>query len=106
MAWTRVSAQRLQIHEDRAVKDVTPEVEALMREIACDAACQAVDRTLLAHGIDPENPLEFQKDMLHLREWRLRVERIQDKSLMTIVVIVIGVTATIIGLGLKTKLGF
>lgn len=87
------------------MKDVTPEVEALMREIAREAACQAVDRTLVAHGIDPENPLEFQKDMLHLREWRLRIERIQDKSLMTIVVIIVGVVATAIGLGIKAKIG-
>ncbi len=87
------------------MKDVTPETEALLREIARDAARQAVDRTLLAHGIDPENPLEFQKDMLHLREWRLRIERIQDKSLMTIVVIMIGVIATAIGLGIKAKIG-
>ncbi len=88
------------------MKDVTPEVESLMREIASDAARQAVGQTLIAHGIDPENPLEFQKDMLHLREWRLRVERIQDKSLMTIVVIIIGVIATAIGLGIKAKFGF
>ncbi len=88
------------------MKDVTPEVEALLREIARDAACQAVERTLIAHGIDPENPLEFQKDMLHLREWRLRIERIQDKSLMTIVVIIIGVLAAALGLGAKAKLGF
>ena len=88
------------------MKDVTPEIEALMREIARDAACQAVDRTLIAHGIDPENPLEFQKDMLHLREWRLRIERIQDKSLMTIVVIIIGVATAAIGIGIKSKFGF
>ena len=88
------------------MKDVTPEVEALMREIAREAACQAVHRTLVAHGIDPESPFEFQADMLHLREWRLRVERIQEKSLMTIVVIIIGVTATAIGLGIKSKFGF
>ncbi len=88
------------------MKDVTPEVEALMREIAREAACQAVDRTLISHGIDPENPFEFQKDMLHLREWRIRVERIQEKSLMTIVVIVIGCIAAAIGLGIKTKIGF
>ena len=87
------------------MKDVTPEIEALMREIAREAACQAVDKTLITHGIDPENPFEFQKDMLHLREWRLRVERIQDKSLMTIVVIIVGCIATAIGLGIKIKLG-
>ncbi len=88
------------------MKDITPEVEALMREIAADAARQAVERTLISHGIDPESPFEFQKDMLHLREWRLRVERIQDKSLMTLVVIIIGVIATAIGLGIKSKVGF
>ncbi len=87
------------------MKDITPEVEALMREIAREAACQAVERTLVAHGIDPENPFEFQKDMLHLREWRLRIERIQEKSLMTIVVITVGVIATAIGLGIKAKIG-
>ena len=88
------------------MKDVTPEIEALLREIARDAACQAVDRTLISHGIDPENPFEFQKDMVHLREWRLRIERIQDKSLMTIVVIIICVAATAIGIGVKAKFGF
>ena len=88
------------------MKDVTPEVEALMREIANEAACQAVDKTLIAHGIDPESPFEFQKDMVHLREWRLRVERIQDKSLMTIIVIIIGCGAAAIGLGIKAKIGF
>ncbi len=88
------------------MKDVTPEIEALMREIAREAARQAVERTLIAHGIDPESPFEFQKDMLHLREWRLRVEHIQEKSLMTIVVIVVGCIAAAIGLGIKTKIGF
>ena len=86
--------------------DISPEVQALMREIAQDAARQAVEHTLTAHGIDPEKPFEFQKDMVHLREWRLRVERLQDKSLSTIVVIIIGVIAAAIGLGIKAKIGF
>lgn len=86
--------------------DVTPEVEALLKEIALDAAKQAVEHTLILHGIDPENPLEFQKDMLHLREWRLRAERIQEKGLMTITVIVITGIAVMIWVGFKSKLGF
>ncbi len=88
------------------MSDVTPEVEALLREIASEAARQAVERTLVLHGIDPENPLEFQKDMLHLREWRLRVERIQEKSMMTITVIVITSIAVMIWIGFKSKIGF
>lgn len=85
--------------------DISPEVKALMREIAQDAARLAVEHTLIAHGIDPEKPFEFQKDMVHLREWRLRVERLQDKSLSTLVVIFIGIMAAAIGLGIKSKLG-
>jgi len=60
---------------------------------------------LEVHGIDAENPIDFQKDMIHLREWRLRVERIQDKSLMTVVVTVIVAAVAIFGLGLKSKIG-
>lgn len=85
---------------------VTPEVDALLRQIASDAARQAVERTLTSYGIDPENPFEFQKDMLHLREWRLRAERIQEKGVMTITVIVITGIAGMIWLGFKTKFGF
>lgn len=87
------------------MKNISPEVEALMKEIAHQAAEEAVTRTLEIHGIDAKNPLEFQKDMIHLREWRLRVERIQEKSLMTIVVIVTVAAAAIIGLGIKSKIG-
>ena len=87
------------------MNDVTPEVEALLRQIASEAARQAVERTLTSYGIDPENPFEFQKDMLHLREWRLRAERIQEKGLMTITVIVITGIAAMIWIGFRTKLG-
>ncbi len=86
--------------------NVTPEVEALLKQIAFEAARQAVEQTLISHGIDPENPFEFQKDMLHLREWRLRVERIQEKSMMTITVIVITSIAVMIWIGFKSKIGF
>ncbi len=88
------------------MNNITPEVEALLREIASKAARQAVERTLVSYGIDPENPFEFQKDMIHLREWRLRAERIQEKGLMTITVIVITGIAAMLWLGFKSKLGF
>ena len=39
---------------------MSPENEAMMREIAREAACHAVNRTLLTYGIDPEFPTEFQ----------------------------------------------
>ncbi len=85
--------------------NISPEIKSVVREIAHDATRQAVEQTLIAHGIDAEKPFELQKDMGHLREWRLRVERLQDKSLSTVVVIIIGVIAAAIGLGIKSKLG-
>ncbi len=85
--------------------NITPETEALMRSIARETADSAVHQTLTAYGIDPDTPLEFQKDMAHLREWRLRMEKIQEKSVMTIVVITFGVVGAAIWLGIKSKFG-
>lgn len=84
---------------------VTPETEALMREIARDAACHAVNRTLLTYGIDPEAPTEFQKDMAHLREWRKRMEKIEEKSWLTLTALVVVGGLTLIWLGVKSKIG-
>jgi len=84
---------------------LAPETEAMMREIAREAACHAVNRTLLTYGIDPEFPTEFQKDMAHLREWRKRIEKIEEKSWLTLpAVIVVGIL-TAIWLGVKSKFG-
>ena len=84
--------------------NITPETQALMQQIAEDAANRAVNRTLLTYGIDPEFPVEFQKDMAHLREWRRRMEKIEDKSLMVIITLFIGFVAAAVWLGIKTKI--
>ena len=44
------------------------ETEALIRVVAHDAAQKAVHDTLIAVGIDPNNPLESQQDFARLRE--------------------------------------
>ena len=82
---------------------VSAEVEALMKQIAQDAANQAVSRTLLTYGIDPEFPVEFQKDMAHLREWRQRMEKVQEKSLMMVITLVILFFGSAVLVGLKAK---
>jgi len=85
--------------------NMTPETEAWMREIAREAACHAVNRTLLTYGIDPEFPTEFQKDMAHLREWRRRMERIEEKSWLTLAALVVAGGLTLLWLGVKSKIG-
>ncbi len=76
-----------------------------MKQIAQEAAYHAVNRTLLTYGIDPDHPTEFQKDMAHLREWRRRMERIEEKSWLTLTAIIVVGALTLVWLGVKSKLG-
>lgn len=78
-----------------------PETRALMKEIATEAAEEAVHRTLMTMGIDSSDPIEaqkdmmalrelreliddpeFQKDMMHLRRWRLNMNSIESKGFL------------------------
>jgi hypothetical protein len=56
---------------------------------------KAVSQTLLKLGIDVDNPLEFQADMQHLRNWRQSVDTVKKQSLMTAIAIL---TAGVLGL--------
>ncbi|MEQ1950928.1 hypothetical protein [Mesorhizobium sp. CN2-181] len=56
---------------------------------------ETVDETLTKLGVDPNNPLEFQKDMAHIRAWRNSVETVKTQSLTTAIGII---TAGIVGL--------
>ncbi len=56
---------------------------------------QTVAETLLKLGIDAEDPLEFQADMQHLRQWRQSVATVKRQGLMTAVGIL---TAGVLGL--------
>lgn len=80
-----------------------------IEDIAERAAIRAVKSTLLQLGIDTENPLEAQRDFVLLRElaklasdaefrkdieqirlWRTRADGIVNKSIMTLVALIIG----------------
>ena len=84
--------------------EVNEETRAVLRDIAEDAAFKAVNRTLTALGVDHGNPLsvqrdfaamhevrtwvtddEFRKDMLHIRKWRLVMERVEGKGISTVI---------------------
>lgn len=77
------------------------ETQALMEKMAEEAAQAAVKQTLLTLGIDPEDPLEaqkdmatlrelrglvddeeFQRDMLHLRQWRKTMDQVRSKGMI------------------------
>ena len=99
------------------------ETLALMKQIADDAAERAVKHTLLTLGLDYDNPIEvqrnmatlqemhnlandpeMQKDLLHLREWRRRMDSIQSKGLVAAIGFVCLGGAAIILYAFKIKI--
>lgn len=62
---------------------------------------ETVDQTLTRLGVDTDNPLEFQRDLSHLREWRKSVATIKRQSLLTAVGVIIAGLLGLMWLGLK-----
>lgn len=61
--------------------------EAEIRRIVSET----VDQTLTRLGVDTDDPLEFQRDLQHLRAWRQSVSTIKQQGLITAVgVITVG----------------
>lgn len=62
---------------------------------------ESVDQTLTRLGVDVSDPLEFQKDMAHLRAWRESVATVKKQGLITAVGIVVAGIIGLIWLALK-----
>lgn len=75
--------------------------EQQVRAIAAEAAAQAVRETLVRLGIPVEDPMEVQRDMQHLRDWRNSVETVKSKSLTTLVGIAISGFVALILVGVR-----
>ena len=56
---------------------------------------ETLDQTLTRLGVDTEDPIEFQRDLQHLRAWRESVGTVKRQSLMTAIGII---TAGVLGL--------
>lgn len=63
---------------------------------------ESVRQTLIQLGISTMDPLEMQKDMQHLREWRKSMENIKSKSMITILTIFLSGTIAALWLGFKS----
>ena len=63
--------------------------EEEISKIARESARAAVKETLISLGVNADDPIEYQKDMLHLRSWRQSVETVKRQSIITAVGIVI-----------------
>lgn len=72
------------------------EMRRLAREI--------VQETLREMGLQVDDPIEMQRDFSHLRNWRLSVQAIQTRSLLSVFTILIAGLAGAVWLGIKTQL--
>jgi hypothetical protein len=96
---------------------------AELRDIAEQAAKEAVRETLLSLGIDVSDPIaaqkdfmvlrevgklvmdpEFRKDMEHLRTWRIAVKEVKSKGLLTLVGLIVTGLAGFVVVGAKAWL--
>jgi len=73
------------------------EVKDLMKE--------AVTQTLTGLGFDTEHPLDMQRDLQYLRDWRHTTESIRGKAILASVAIAVLGLAGMLWLGFKTYLG-
>ena len=98
--------------------------QKMIESVATDAAEKAVQQTLTSLGVDHINPLEtqrdmaalrewreviadeeFKKDLMHLRRWRTAVEGVQNKGMLTIVGVVFSGLCAAVWLGFQSLLG-
>lgn len=66
---------------------------------------ESVRQTLIQLGIAAADPMEMQKDMQHLREWRKSMESIKSKTLITVLTVFLSGVLAALWIGFKSVLG-
>lgn len=78
-------------------------VEAIAKQVA-ECVSKNIARELMTQlGVDASNPMEMQKDFQHLRAWRLSMESVRSKSILTIVSIAVTGLAALIWMALTKQ---
>lgn len=62
---------------------------------------RAVSRTLTKLGIDTDHPLEVQRDLQFVRDWRITTESLRGKTIVAAIGIVVAGAMGVFWLGLK-----
>lgn len=61
----------------------------------------AIARAMIAVGVDTKAPIELQKDLAYLREWRRAMEEVRSKSIIAAATVMITGTLAMIALGIR-----
>lgn len=100
MAERRHESEESRIH----IEGLKPADIALLKTVASEAAHAAVHETLIAMGIDPDNPMDAQRDMVWLRATRERCESTAGRAFAAIIVLILGSIGTAIVVGARSIL--
>jgi hypothetical protein len=84
-----------------------PQYVHLTRDELKSLMTEAVDSAFLRMGLDTTSPLETQRDMQHLRDWRLAVNSVTSKGMLSVVLLIISglIAATWVGLKMALTSG-
>ena len=69
-----------------------------------DIVRRTVKETLLSMGLDTKNPLELQRDFQALRDWRLSMNAIRSRGMLTLIGIIVSGMAAALWFGVKHAL--
>ena len=95
-AVAEAAARAAQVAVDRSRAEMMADVRSAMRDVMDDA--------LRRLGVDPGDPIEMQRDMGFLREWRGTVAGVRKKGLMTAVGVLVAGALGALWLGLTALL--
>lgn len=85
---------------EKLVQDTVHSMKDHIRQCVDEGVCQALTRV----GINPEDPMEMQRDMQFVREWRGTVASVRRKGLLTAVGILVAGMLSAVWLGLQALL--
>lgn len=91
-------------HSRIHIEGLKPADVALLKDVAEAAAEQAVNKTLIAMGLDPAKPFDAQADMIWLRATRERCEGAAGKAFFTVVSLLVVAVVAAFWAGFKTYL--
>ena len=83
------------------MEDRTPKVVTMTNLEVRTLIVDTVNTTLMQLGIEHNDPLEMQRDFQHLRDWRMSMERIKNRTVVTAVGVVVAAIMAALWIGLK-----
>lgn len=86
------------------IEGLKPADIALLKDVAEAAAEKAVNKTLIAMGLDPSKPLEAQADMVWLRATRERCEAAAGRTMFIVIGMVVAAGVGALWVGFKASL--